>query len=95
MKCLFCALILVTSVTSAACMLDGQCGLGGKCVKPAGSYGQGLCVQATDQLGNVDYLPTTNIQPANVVGCMFDIDCGIGFACVKRSGAAYGICVKD
>lgn len=92
MKTLLVVLAIFGSTSALACMNDMQCGLNGRCVKPAGNVSMyGTCVVPEDRFAirRVD-----SMRPREVDGCQFNTDCSFGFRCMKEAGQMYGLCVR-
>lgn len=85
-----------TSRTDAfpSCRSDADCSGTTRCLRPAGTYGAGTCVEPRDSIGGYVLLPA-EVGPHEVAGCTFTTDCAIGFACVKSSNQLKGLCVKQ
>jgi hypothetical protein len=83
--------IVLAASKARACTNDFQCGLGGECVRPEGSYSmQGMCVRPDNGYGTPSVSPTPHVQS----GCSWNTDCPIGSQCVKAGGALVGLCVR-
>ena len=95
MRALVALAILLASVPSLACHSDFDCGFGNQCLKPAGSYGAGMCMVSVNQYGNQTFeYRKQQYKAQEVERCSWDTDCAYGEYCVKRSNDLYGVCVR-
>lgn len=83
MKLLIATLLTLVSSYSFACSSNFQCGIGEKCVKPAGS---------NIYEDNGECLNTGGQQLELTQKCNNNFDCNTGYRCTTQFGN--GVCVK-